>query len=482
MLETEEAIPLVKLRNLRDLHLYEKNSRTHSPEQLEVLAALMREYGYTNPVLVDENNIVAGHGRHAAVSMMNAMGEALKLPDGRKLPMWTIPVIDCAGWSEQQRKAYVIADNASAERAGWDMQLLRTELEELKEAGFDLALTALSDEMLELIFEPIVEERDRDPDAAPDLPPLPHSMLGDVWVCGSHRVACGDSTFLETWDRVLGSEQVDCVWTDPPYNTDVDANNKMRDRDGGNRAKKGAVENDNMTPEEFEALLKGAFEALYVKLKPGAPIYVAHADKTSGIFAKQFLAAKFKLSNTLVWRKDHFVLGRSDFQSMHEPILYGWRSGGKHRWFGGRKQTTVIEFGNGSPFEKQADGRWTIRVNDHVLVVDGDAKVEQLPGTVIFHEKPSRSSQHPTQKPVGLIEKMLTNSARAGHVIADGFGGSGSTMIAAERLGMVSRLIELKPAFVDVIVRRWQNYTGRVATNVVTGLPFPVSPDTTQAF
>lgn len=476
----------VRLRKLSELKLYERNARTHSAEQIETLMALMTEYGYTNPVLVDEDGgdlMVAGHGRHSALSNLYAMGKRVKLPNGKLLPEWMIPTIDCSGWTDEQRKAYILADNQSALRAGWDMDLLRSELTDLREGGFDLSLTGFTTEELDVIFEPVVPERERDPDAAPAVPAEPHSEPGDCWVCGPHRVYCGDSSSVDAWGVLMGGELADCVWTDPPYNVDVEEKNDMRDRaDGGKRKKSGAIENDKMSDADFLAFLRGAFSALFTVMKPGAPIYVAHADKEGLNFRRAFTDAGFKFSSMLIWRKDQFVLGRADFQSIHEPILYGWRTGAKHRWYGGRKQTSVVELGEGSPFTKQPDGRWTFNVGDEVFVVDGAAKVEAVPGSVVFHEKPRRSAHHPTQKPVGLIEKQLRSSARSGHLVVDAFGGSGSTMIAADRLGMVSRLMELDPGFADVIVQRWQNFTGRVATNLATGEPFPVPPDVTQAF
>ncbi len=479
----EDPVPLVRLRKLSDLRLYEKNSRTHSPEQVETLMKLMLEYGFTNPALVDEDDLVAGHGRYVALSQLYANGKTVKLPNGKPLPMWTIPTIEVSGWSEEQRRAYIIADNQSALRAGWDMDLLRAELTDLKELGFDLELTAFTTEELEIIFEPHVPDRDRDPDACPPTPEVPKSEAGDVWVCGPHRVVCGDSAVVDTWERLLSGELLDCVWQDPPYNVDLEEKNDMRDRaDGGNRKKTGDIKNDKMSDADFLAFLRESFKTVFTVMKPGAPIYIAHSDKEGLNFRRAFSDAGFKLASSLVWRKDQFVLGRSDYQSMHEPILYGWRPGAKHRWFGGRKQTTIIESGDASPFTQLSDGRWAIKHGDEMLVVDGAAKVERLAGSVIYHEKPKRAPQHPSMKPVSLIERMLCNGARAGHLIGDGFGGSGSTLIAADRLGMAARVCELEPKFVDVIVQRWQNYSGRVATHLGTGEPFPTPPDTTQAF
>jgi len=198
-------------------------------------------------------------------------------------------------------------------------------------------------------------------------------------------------------------------------------------------------------------------------MKPGAPIYVAHADTEGYNFLSAFKQAGFKLSGCLIWRKDSLVLGRKDYQRIHEPILYGWKEGSKHRWYGGRKQTTMIDLGENSPFKRLEDGRYSIQIGDRLMIIDGSAAIEELVPSVINEPKPKKSAEHPTMKPVALIERMLKHSARKGDLILDLFGGSGSTMMAAERLGMSSCLMELDPKFVDVIVKRWEDYTGRKA-------------------
>jgi DNA modification methylase len=295
----------------------------------------------------------------------------------------------------------------------------------------------------------------------PEPPVDPVTVLGDVWVMGPHRVACGDATAITTWDALMRGELADCVWTDPPYNVAYES--KLA----------GKIKNDDMGDAEFLELLRGSFASLFSVIKPGASIYVAHADTEGLNFRRAFRESGFKLSGCLIWKKNALVLGRSDYQWIHEPILYGWKPGSKHRWYGGRKQVTVQDLGDSSPFTQQADGSWLIRVGDQTLVVSGDAKVQgPQPTSVMHHEKPRRSAEHPTMKPVTLIERMLAFSARSGDLIVDAFGGSGSTLIAAERLGMCARVTELDPKFVDVIVKRWQDYTGRQATLESTGQTF----------
>jgi DNA modification methylase len=431
---------------------YARNSRTHSAEQIEQLAASMREFGFTNPVLIDEaGGIIAGHGRVMAAT---------------SLGLEAVPCIRLAHLTDPQKRAYVIADNKLALNAGWNEAILRSELDALKLADFDVSLLGFSGDELDALYEPLAEESDRDPDASPDLPDAPHSRDGDVWVLGPHRVACGDTTKAETWERLMGHELADCIWTDPPYNVAYES--KLA----------GKIKNDDMSSAKFLEFLRAAFAAMFGQLKPGGGIYVAHADTEGLNFRRAFTDAGFKLSGCLIWRKDSLVLGRSDYQWQHEPILYGWKPGSAHRWYGGRKQTTIQELGESSPFRQQEDGTWAIKVGDQVLVVDGKATlVGQVPSSLIQCEKPRRSAQHPTMKPVALIEKQLRFSARSGDVIADAFGGSGSTLMAADRLGMTARLTELDARFVDVIVRRWQNYTGRQAVHADTGVAFPDPPE-----
>lgn len=461
------AIPQIQLRPLEGLVAYARNARTHSPDQVEQLQRLLLEFGWTNAVLVDDMGIVAGHGRCMAAEALYKAGKQIKFPNGAPIPVGMVPTLDCTGWSADQRRAYIIADNRSALSAGWDEELLALELKELAAADYDLSLTAFDDAELDALMGMNVEAPpQKDPDEAPPLPPEPTSRHGDVWICGPHRVCCGSSTDLADWQRLMQGEQADACWTDPPYNVAYES--KLA----------GSIKNDDMEDGQFRQFLLDAYAGMISVMKPGAPIYVAHADTEGLNFRAAFREAGFKLSGCLIWRKNSLVLGRSDYQWMHEPILYGWKPGSAHRWYGGRKLTTVVEYGgDASPFVQLEDGRYAITIGDSVMIVSGEATIQEAPSSVIYHEKPSRSGDHPTMKPVGLIERMLTASARTGDVVIDAFGGSGSTLIAADRLGMSARLMELDPKFVDVIVRRWQSFTGRRAVHAVTGEPYPAEGD-----
>ena len=414
---------------------YEKNARTHSVEQIEQLTRSIGEFGFTNPLLIDETDrIIAGHGR---------------LQAALALGMSEVPVIILAGLTDAQRRALILADNKIALNSGWDLKLLTEELADLKLDGYDLTLTGFSLEEIDGLTPVLVDEKD--PDEAPDLPAEPKTKPGDVYVLGPHRLVCGDSTSMENIDRLMRGELADVCWTDPPYNVAYET-------------KAGKIANDDLDDGEFRDFLSGAYGCAFAVMKPGAAIYVAHADTEGLNFRATFRAAGFKLSGCLIWRKDSLVLGRSDYQWQHEPILYGWKPGSRHRWYGGRKLTTMIDLDQDRmPFKRRDDGRYEIRFGDTVMVIDGTAQIEELVPSVINEPKPKRSDGHPTMKPVALIERMLRNSARPGDIVLDLFGGSGSTLMAAERLGMCARLSELDPGYCDVIVGRWEAYTGRKA-------------------
>ncbi len=460
---TAQGLPQIELRPLDSLVAYARNARTHSASQIEQIKASLLEFGWTNAVLADDAGIIAGHGRTLAAASLYQEGKQISFPSGAPIPIGMVPVVDCSGWSDSQRRAYIIADNQLALSAGWDDSILKSELQALQMESFDLELLGFSDNDLgEMLASMGLDADDaHDPDAAPDIADEAVSVLGDIWRCGAHRVMCGSSLSADDWAALMRGELADAAWTDPPYNVAYEG-------------KAGSIQNDNMSDADFREFLKDAFAGHIAVMKPGAPIYVAHADGSgSEAFRSTFREAGFKLSGCLIWRKNQFTLSRSDYQWMHEPILYGWKPGSRHRWYGGRKLSTLIDAGDGYPFQQMDDGRWCVRVGDTMLVIDGDAKIEEQPGSILFHEKPSRSEQHPTMKPVGLVERMLRSSARSGDIVIDGFGGSGSTMIAADRLGMSSRLMELDTRFVDVIVRRWEAFSGRRAVHDKTGELFP---------
>jgi DNA modification methylase len=388
------------------LRPYEKNPRTHSPQQIAKLVASLREYGFTNPILVDSRDgIVAGHGR---------------LEAARAIGMTEVPVVVLDHLSESQRRAYVIADNRLAMDAGWDEDLLAAELAGLKIDGFDLGLTGFGDDEIDAIFAAADSTLDGevDEEEVPALPVSPVSRPGDVWLLGRHRVLCGDATVPADVERLMAGRLANCLWTDPPYNVAYEGS-------------AGTIQNDDLDPAAFAAFLAGAFGNAIASIQPGAAAYISHAETEGLAFRKAFIEAGFKLSSCLIWRKNSLVLGRSDWQWAHEPILYGWKPGAAHSWYGGRDKITVLD-----------------------------------------ENKPSRNAEHPTMKPVALVERMVVNSTKPGQVVLDLFGGSGSTLMACERTARTARLLELDARFIDVIVRRWEGYTGKDAVLEDTGESF----------
>lgn len=388
---------------------YARNSRTHSDQQVAQIAASMREFGFTNPVLVDEaGGIIAGHGR---VMAAKALGLA------------KVPCIRLAHLSDAQKRAYVIADNKLALNAGWDEAMLRLELEDLQAADFDLDLLGFNaDELGALLTEPEPEtEGLTDPDEAPEPPARPVTVEGDVWLMGKHRVMCGDSTRIDHMEALTLGGGIDMWLTDPPYNVAYEGKTKDALK----------IQNDSMADGQFRHFLRDAYVAADAVMKPGAVFYIWHADSEGYNFRGAAQDAGWKVRQCLIWKKQSLVMGRQDYHWRHEPCLYGWKEGAGHLWASDRKQTTILEF-----------------------------------------DRPSRNAEHPTMKPVALFEYQMLNNTKGGDAVLDSFGGSGTTLIAAEKNGRIARLMELDPRYCDVIIKRWQDFTGRQATLEATGQTF----------
>ena len=401
----------VEYRKVETLIPFARNPRTHSDAQVAKIAASIVEFGWTSPVLVDgSQGIIAGHGRLAAA---------------RKLGLAEVPVIELSHLTPAQKRAYVIADNRLALDAGWDEEMLALELAELSEAGYDLDLTGFdADELADLLAgEETTSEGQTDEDAAPEVPVTPVSKPGDVWICGNHRVLCGDATDADAYATLLRDEVADMVFTDPPYNVDYSnsAKDKMRGTDR-------PILNDNLGAGFYDFLLAALTPLL---AHCGGGIYVAMSSSELDVLQKAFRAAGGKWSTFIIWAKHTFTLGHADYQRQFEPILYGWRDGAQRHWCGARDQGDV----------------WNIK-------------------------KPHKNDLHPTMKPVELVERAIRNSSRPGDIVLDPFGGSGTTMIAAEKSDRKARLIELDPKYVDVIVKRWQDWTGKQATRQMDGVAF----------
>ena len=415
---------------------YARNSRTHTDEQVAQIAGSIKEFGFTNPVLIDgEGGIIAGHGRVLAA---------------RKLDLAEVPCIKLDHLTEAQKRAYVIADNKLALNAGWDDEMLAIELGELGDLGFDLSLTGFSmDEIEELQAEPEPEEGLTDEDAVPEVQDDPVTKLGDVWLLGRHRVMCGDSTIIDDVDRLMGGNKADMVWTDPPYNVNYEGGTGMK------------IQNDSMPGASFRQFLIDAFVAAYAVTKAGRPIYVAHADSEGENFRGAVRESGFLLKQCLVWVKNSMVMGRQDYQWQHEPILYGWKPGEAHKWYGEFTKKTVID-----------DDVDVKRLDKKELVALVNKLRNSKGTTVIREDKPYKNDIHPTMKPVALVGGMILNSSRPEDVVLDLFGGGGATLIACEKHNRNARLMELDPKYCDVIIKRWQDYTGKEAVHEATGKTF----------
>jgi len=395
---------------------YARNSRTHSPEQVAQIAASMREFGFTNPVLIDDaGGIVAGHGRVLAA---------------QSLGLQAVPCLRLTGLSEAQRRAYIIADNKLAENAGWDDEMLRLELIDLQDMEYDLGLIGFDDaELAELLADPGTPEGATDPDAVPEVQPDPISKPGDVWLLGKHRVMCGDSTSIDAVETLMGGEKASLVVTDPPWNVAYGTN--LANNAQGNKTR--TILNDSMGADKWDEFLSAVVGNLSLVTLPGCPLYCVMGPSEWPAIDKALRDGGFHWSSTIVWAKDQLVISRKDYHTQYEPIWYGWNDRAA-------RLCTVQD-------RKQSD-LWECK-------------------------RPKSSPLHPTTKPVELIERAVLNSSNAGSLVFEPFGGSGSLLIACEKTGRISRNMELDPKYVDVIVKRWQEFTGQRATLESTGQPFP---------
>lgn len=393
---------------LTQLIPYARNARTHSDAQIAQIASSIRAFGFNNPILVDgQNGVIAGHGRLLAA---------------RQLELSTVPVIVLDHLTENEKRAYIIADNRLAEAAGWDDEMLRLELGALAEEGFDLQLTGFEEqELTELLAQQQAADGQTDEDAVPEMAGQSVSRAGDLWILDEHRLLCGDATSAADVSHLMGADKADLVFTDPPYNVDYEGytNDRLR------------IEGDRMPPEEFCRFLQEAFTSYRTLVKPHASVYVCHASSWQREFQGAMEAAGFRVRCQIVWAKSTFGWGFGRYKFQHEPIFYAHVAGQKDGWYGDKSQSTL----------------WS-------------------------ENKPAANRLHPTMKPVELVERALLNSSRQGEVVADLFGGAGSTLIGCERRARRARLMEIDPQYCDVIVRRWQQYTGREARLETTGQSF----------
>ena len=396
----------IEKRQLSELIPYINNSRKHSDDQVTQIAASIKEFGWTNPILVDgDNGIIAGHGRIMAA---------------KKLNMTEVPVIELAHLSKEQRKALIIADNKLALNSDWDSNLLAIELKDLQDLGFDLNLTGFADKELADILKPDQVEGLTDEDAVPDTPIEPKTKPGDIYQLGNHRLMCGDSTSIDQVEKLMNGNKASLVITDPPWNVAYGTN--LANNAQGYKARE--IMNDNFaTDKEWQDFLSGTMGCINIVTLPGCPIYCVMGASEWPAVDKALRDADFHWSSTIIWAKDTLVLSRKDYHTQYEPIWYGWKSDGPRIW-------TVQD-------RKQSD-LWQCK-------------------------RPKRSDLHPTTKPVELLERALLNSSNHGVIVFEPFGGSGSTLIACEKTGRRCNAMELDPKYCDVIVKRWEDFTGKKA-------------------
>ena len=372
---------------------YANNARTHSQEQILKLRSSLREFGFINPVIVDRDlTIIAGHGR-----VMAAKAEGIK----------EVPCVFVDHLTEAQKKAYILADNRMALDAGWDEELLRVELQELEGLNFDLGLTGFDEkELADFFADDKKEVDDDDYDLTEALEKASFVERGDVWVVGRHRLVCGDATNEADVNLLMDGKKANLILTDPPYGVSFTSSSGLK------------IQNDSLKNEEFYNFLLAAFKNMVAHAEPGAAGYVFHADTEGLNFRNAFINAGFHLAGCCIWVKDSLVLGRSDYQWQHEPVLYGFLKNGKHSWYSDRKQTTIWNF-----------------------------------------KKPKRSENHPTSKPLDLLSYPLKNSTQENAIVVDTFGGSGSTLMACELSNRICYTMELDGKYASVILRRYVENT-----------------------
>ena len=411
---------------LQAIELDPANVRIHDARNIKAIADSLTTFGQRKPIVV----MRAGQDRYVVIAGNGTLEAARQIG-------WTELAIAIApeGWTSDDAAAYAIADNRTSELAGWDEPGLRAQLADLASSGWDLgllgfdAIGGIGEELIEIVE-----------DTPPEPPLEPITKPGDLWILGEHRVLCGDATSREDTARLMAGRTADLIFTDPPYGIAY----------VGKTADALTITNDRLDPEEFRRFLRAAYERMAEATRPGAAIYVCHSDAHGSAFREELTRAGFLHKQTLVWIKNHFVLGRQDYQWQHEPILYGWRDGGPHTWTGPRNRVTVIDDAADPEAMKKAELLAIVRELYEV-------------SSAIREDRPPRSTEHPTMKPVRLVARLTVNNTHRGDLVLDPFLGSGSTLIAAEQLGRTCYGLEIDPAYADVVVTRWERFTGRKA-------------------
>ena len=417
----------ITFKPLSEIRPYEKNPRKND-DAVKYVANSIKEFGFKVPIVIDKDGvIVAGHTRYKA---------------SKKLKLKEVPCIIADDLTEEQVKAYRLADNRVAEKSEWDIDLLSGELDDI----LNIDMAQFDFDLSENVEEPEVVEDDFDG----ELPEEPKAKLGDIYQLGNHRLMCGDSTSIESIKKLMNEKEADLIITDPPYNVNYEGT-------------AGKIKNDNMDNDSFRQFLRDAFTAADNVLKKGGVFYIWHADSEGYNFRGACFDTNWKVRQCLVWVKSSIVLGRQDYQWKHEPCLYGWKDGDAHYWKGGRKErTTITGF---DLFELRGKNK-----EDLLKFIERqwcDSETEET--TIIYEDKPHRNGEHPTMKPIKLLARQIENSSKKEEIVLDMFGGSGSTLIACEQLERSCYMMEFDPKYIDVIIARWEQFTGRKAELIQEG-------------
>lgn len=441
-------------RKLADLKAAEYNPRkalTPDDAEYQKIKRSIEEFGYVDPIIINEDGTIIGGHQRSTVLMDLGYEEV------------DVVVVDL---DKQREKALNIALNKIT--GEWDELKLKDLLLDLDLGDYDISLTGfeqadLTELVDKLAVEPEAVDDDFNEEEALQQVAEPTTKVGDIWILGRHRLMCGDSTSQEDMATLMNGEMADLVVTDPPYNGNYGDKAEFLEEylEGKGHRITSTIKNDNMDNQSFYSFLLATYQSAYEFMRAGAAIYVFHAESTGHIFRQAFLDAGLKLAQCLIWEKNSFVLGRQDYQWRHEPCLYGWKEGAAHYFINDRTQDTVI-------LEDDIDFN-AMKKNELVAYLEELRRKYQNQTSVIYENKPTRNDIHPTMKPVALVGKFVTNSSKSGWNVLDLFGGSGSTLMAAEQLGRTAFIMELDERFCDVIVKRWEEYTGQQAVRISAG-------------
>lgn len=433
----KQTMRKVQMVDIAKLHPYENNPRNNE-KAVPKIAESIKRYGFNVPITADRNGVIAtGHTRYKAAL---------------SLGLREVPVIYLDDLDESEIAAWRLVDNKTGEIATWEEDKLNLELKALLGLKVDLSDFGFpgEDKMLEQV---------REDDFMPVLPKEPRSRRGDIYLLGDHVLMCGDATSEEDMAKLMGGKLADLTVTDPPYNVDYEGSNRTKE---GSKAKRrnssrpsDKILNDNMDEQSFRAFLGDSFESMRNHLREGGVFYIWHSENHGLSFRLSLEAAGLEVRQCLIWEKNSFTLGRQDYQWRHEPVLYGWKDGAGHYFIDDRSQDTVLDV---DKLDLSAKSK-----KELIGIIEAMRKSPPVQTTVIHEDKPLHNDLHPTMKPIRLLARLIANSSRRGDVVLDQFGGSGSTLIACEETGRRCRMMELDPAYVDVIVDRYQKFTGRKA-------------------